>query len=574
MAVSVCSYELEDLAQGDPNRSVATMAINTVLKLANESNVDRIVKLATECVPNIQDDFRIVVVDAIHQLCLKLPHKYSTLLHFLSTMLREEGGFEYKKAIVDAVFALMRRIPESRELALSHLCEFIEDCEYPFLSCQVLHVIGSEGPSTKDPSKYLRYVYNRIILEGPTVRSAAVSALAKLGVGCDAIRSRVIVLLKRCLYDNDDEVRDRATFDVSILESEKGTKTEEGRRLISTPPLSCNPEELERRLASYLEHTTEEPFDITSVPVEPPKPPSPSASKEPVPSRGQSEGVTQGAPPQPTNQVTSLSQVSSAPELKSLGNVFKSSPPVQLTEEETEYRVTCVKHVLEDGRIVFQFACENTVPEQELEKVSVLMESDEGTLEEEFTVQLDHMPHDGQGAGLVFVCMRPSTTGGMIAASRLVNTLRFKVREVDPTTGEPEEEGYADEYQLEDVDVTFADYVKPLHPSPSFRSAWESLPEDTERVDDYGLGSRQGLQEALEAVVSALGLTPCDGTDAVPPTARSHTAILAGEVIGGNKVLVRLQLGLDGSGNVAMKLAARSDDPSTSNVMHEIVASS
>ena len=32
---------------------------------------------------------------------------------------------------------------------------------------------GSEGPKTKDPSKYIRYIFNRIILENATVRSSS-----------------------------------------------------------------------------------------------------------------------------------------------------------------------------------------------------------------------------------------------------------------------------------------------------------------------------------------------------------------------------------------------------------------
>lgn len=46
---------------------------------------------------------------------------------------------------------------------------------------------------------------------------------------------------------------------------------------------------------------------------------------------------------------------------------------LQLTEEETEYKVVCVRHVLE-GHIVFQFNCTNTVREQVLEDVSVTMD--------------------------------------------------------------------------------------------------------------------------------------------------------------------------------------------------------
>jgi hypothetical protein len=61
-------------------------------------------------------------------------------MNFLSNILREEGGFEYKKAIVDSIVTLIRDIPEAKENGLFHLCEFIEDCEFTYLSTQVLIV--------------------------------------------------------------------------------------------------------------------------------------------------------------------------------------------------------------------------------------------------------------------------------------------------------------------------------------------------------------------------------------------------------------------------------------------------
>jgi coatomer protein complex subunit gamma len=58
-------------------------------------------------------------------------------MNFLSNILREEGGFEYKKAIVDSIVILIRDIPDAKESGLLHLCEFIEDCEITSLSTQV-----------------------------------------------------------------------------------------------------------------------------------------------------------------------------------------------------------------------------------------------------------------------------------------------------------------------------------------------------------------------------------------------------------------------------------------------------
>ena len=49
-----------------------------------------------------------VCPQAIRSLCLKFPQKHRALMNFLSNVLREEGGYEYKKAIVNAILVLIQ----------------------------------------------------------------------------------------------------------------------------------------------------------------------------------------------------------------------------------------------------------------------------------------------------------------------------------------------------------------------------------------------------------------------------------------------------------------------------------
>ena len=135
LAVASCNTELETLIT-DTNRSVAVYAITTLLKTGSEASVDRVLKQIRTFMADIPDDFKVVVVDAIRALCLKFPSKNRSLLNFLSHMLREEGGYEFKRAIVDALLVLMGAIPDVREAALLHLAEFIEDCEFTQLATQ------------------------------------------------------------------------------------------------------------------------------------------------------------------------------------------------------------------------------------------------------------------------------------------------------------------------------------------------------------------------------------------------------------------------------------------------------
>ena len=64
------------------------------------------------------------------------------------------------------------------------------------------------------------------------------------------------------------------------------------------------------------------------------------------------------------------------PQLSSLGEVFKSAEPLLLTEEETEYSIALVVHIFE-AHVLLQFNCSNTVAEQVLENVNVVVDLSE-----------------------------------------------------------------------------------------------------------------------------------------------------------------------------------------------------
>ncbi|KAM1151869.1 hypothetical protein FF1_034539 [Malus domestica] len=561
--VTNCNIDMESLIS-DQNRSIATLAITTLLKTGNESSVDRLMKQITNFMSDIADEFKIVVVEAIRSLCLKFPLKFRALMNFLSNILREEGGFEYKKAIVDSIVILIRDIPDAKESGLLHLCEFIEDCEFTYLSTQILHFLGIEGPKTSDPSKYIRYIYNRVHLENATVRASAVSTLAKFGALVDSLKPRVFILLRRCLFDSDDEVRDRATLylntlggDGSVIETDNDVKD------FLFGSLDVPLVNLETSLKNY--EASEEPFDIKSVPKEVKS--QPLAEK-----KAQSKKPTGlGAPPTgPASTVDAYETLlSSIPEFSNFGKLFKSSAPVELTEPETEYAVNVVKHIF-DSHVVFQYNCTNTIPEQLLEDVIVVVDASEA---EEFSEvssrSLRSLPYDTPGQ--TFLAFEKPE--GIPAVGKFTNLLRFIVKEVDPTTGEAEEDGVEDEYQLEDLEVVAADYILKV-PVFNFKNAWESMGADFERVDEYGLGPRENLTEAVNAVISLLGMQPCEGTEAVASNSRSHTCVLSGVYIGNVKVLVRLLFGIDSSSKeVAMKLTVRSEDGAVSDAIHEIVAS-
>lgn len=226
-----------------------------------ESSVDRLMKQISTFMGDIADEFKIVVVDAIKNLCIKYPQKHRVLLNFLANFLREEGGYEFKKTITDSILFLIDRIQECKESALLHLCEFIEDCEFTQLSTKILRVLGQKGPTTSAPSRYIRFIRNRVILENAPVRASAVSALAQFAIRVESLRPSVSSLLQSCKLDDDDEVRDRATMYLAVLE---GEETVSRALLVDDFPMSITA--LQKSIEQYQLRPTDGALTFDSLP--------------------------------------------------------------------------------------------------------------------------------------------------------------------------------------------------------------------------------------------------------------------------------------------------------------------
>ena len=106
--------------------------------------------------------------------------------------------------------------------------------------------------------------------------------------------------------------------------------------------------------------------------------------------------------------------------------------------------------------MVFQFNISNTIPDTVLEELSVIMgpQPDCG-LVEDFIIPVTSLTA-AEGTGAVYVSYTREEPAAYASGS-FSCTLRFVSKEVDPATGEPEDEGYPDEYQIEDVDLGAAD---------------------------------------------------------------------------------------------------------------------
>ncbi|EGY21036.1 hypothetical protein VD0002_g6681 [Verticillium dahliae] len=568
-AVNVCNPDIE-LLISNSNRSIATFAITTLLKTGNEASVDRLMKHISSFMSEITDEFKITIVEAIRTLCLKFPSKQAGMLAFLSGILRDEGGYEFKRAVVESMFDLIKFVPESKEDALAHLCEFIEDCEFTKLAVRILHLLGLEGPKTSQPTKYIRYIYNRVVLENAIVRAAAVTALAKFGVGQKdpEVKRSVDVLLTRCLDDVDDEVRDRAALNLSLMheDDELATQFVKNDSMFSLPYF-------EHQLVMYVtsddRSTFDDPFDISKIPV---------VTREQADAEDRTKKLTATAPslkpPKvgPTKSAASGAEAAASasaaaqryaqelmeiPEMKEFGSVLKSSPVIELTEAETEYVVTVVKHIFKE-HIVLQYEVKNTLPATVLENVSVVATpAEEEELEEVFIIQAESLATDEPGK--VYVAFQKVNGEGSLPVSSFSNILKFTSKEIDPTTNEPEETGYDDEYEVSEFDLAGSDYVVPAF-AGNFNHIWEQVGAAGEEAEEtLQLSGMKSIADATDQLAKTLSLQPLDGTD-VPVNQTTHTLKLFGKTIAGGKVVANVRMAYSSKSGVTTKITVRSEE--------------
>ncbi|MEJ1280809.1 hypothetical protein NN561_011755 [Cricetulus griseus] len=259
-----------------------------------------------------------------------------------------------------------------------------------------------------------------------------------------------------CMMDTDDEVRDRATFYLNVLQQRQmalnATYIFNGLT-VSIPGM-------EKALHQYTLEPSEKPFDLKSIPL----------AMAPV-FEQKSE------------------QLAAIPEFMSLGPLFKSSEPVQLTEAETEYFVRCIKHVFTD-HIVFQFDCTNTLNDQLLEKVTVQMEPSD-SYEVLCYVPAPSLPYNQPG--MCYTLVRLPDEDPTAVASTFSCTMKFTVRDCDPHTGVPDDDGYDDEYVLEDLEVTVSDHIQKVL-KPNFAAAWEEVGDAFEKEETFALSSTKTLE--------------------------------------------------------------------------------
>lgn len=151
-----------------------------------------------------------------------------------------------------------------------------------------------------------------------------------------------------------------------------------------------------------------------------------------------------------------------------------------------------------------KFNITNTIPDTVLEQVSVLVQTpEEAGLVEDFIIPIPSL--SSTAPGIVYVSFTREDPSSYAAGS-LPCTVTFVSKEVDPSSGEPEEEGYPDEYQVEEVELGAADYIVPSY--ATFASEWERLKQGATATEVFALSSSESLKAACDSLIEGAFCLP------------------------------------------------------------------
>lgn len=587
--IIVVNLELEGLIN-DSNRSISTLAITTLLKTmgagtvdtgsAGGESVDRLISKMTSLMDEITEDFKIVIIEAIENLALKFPAKHKKLVSFLTDLLRDDGSLELKSSIVDALFDLIKFLPDAsaKQLILMNLCEFIEDCEFTELSVRILHLLGDEGPHTSNPSYYIRHIYNRLVLENSIVRSSAVIALAKFAAVCGGdVSKNIVILLGRCLNDVDDEVRDRAAISLNFINNGKKNL------IVSDSRYDLNA--LESKLIHYLnnEENFSAKFDIDEVPVisneelksidynrKINKLESSTTDSNDVSDAEEKKGKT-GGESSADNVANDLlrqqqyaQELSAIAEFEAFGKLTKSTAnPVYLTDKENEIVVSVVKHLfVESQKLVLQYNINNTLPHTVLEDISVIAQPDNELYQEDFIIPLGELKPDQ--TGIVYVAFSTPSINDEELLSAFGNTVAYTNKDLDDDGNvDPTDDGWSDEYQIDDLELLAGDFIIPLYNS-NFTAVFDQLSNVESGV--VNISNVETIENAVTKLRNVLNMLPLDGSDYVPSDSTSHTLKLLGKDAWGGKVGASIRLAATG-GKIVAKVETRTETDNFGNVV-------
>jgi len=541
--INSCSVDLEGLIN-DQNRSIACMAITALLQSGSEDSMTRLLKQISTFLSELDDGRKKIIVESVAAL-KKYKSKVNEILLFLANLLREEGGASLKEAVFKSMVEIMQDDPTCSALAMGHLSEFIEDCEHDNLSTNVLHFLGEHSSNVKNPSKYIRYIYNRVILESATVRAAAVSALSSIAHSSPDLKEPIKSLLETSITDSHSEVRDRAALGICSLnipdsEEDDGESNKEN---------DLDLDALEYSLTDYIKSSDRsEPFTILDI-----------RRKPAVVKDTTHDDIFKEKPKKEAKVVPAYKHmVAQYAALQAYGPLIRSTEEESLVDDpDAEYIVSLTKHI-HMSQVVFQFDVENNTEDQKLTNIRIEMELSEGLELEDFGIELARLEM-GQTGSIFLVCSRAENCFDAFMDA----VLHFHVQDAK----DEDDDGYDDEFELSvPVALSTKDFIRPTSSTITereFSSVW-SVAQN--KVSKTGKLSKESLEAAVSSILEVVGLYPVGNSHVVEPEKQAHSLFLSGIFLSSMPVYAIIKF-IQRPGIVKFKVECASDDAKVSEMV-------
>ncbi|KRX03144.1 Coatomer/clathrin adaptor appendage, Ig-like subdomain [Pseudocohnilembus persalinus] len=564
------TQEIEALL-ANTNKSISSLAVSILLKLCQESNIEKLLGQIYENLADMSDDFKIDILRSIKSLIKSVPKRSKTVLQFLSNCLKAEGTYEFKKQAVDIIEIIVADIPSIKEIALNTLAEYIEDCQFPYLQLQVLSILNKEASKKQAPLKIIRFINNRIHLEDAEIRAAAIGIIGKFGQNYPELRPSMINLLQQTLEDPDEEVRERGNYHLQTLLQEN----QQEKQLISNLS-NINLEQIDQ-IEKYIqnnydsaqESTDDSLLDITNVEQYAAENKHLFKDKQQYEKIKQDDFYEEEVQTFPDEDEKQQQKIADSNEkfqqyfdlfknssiFAEYGPLRKMSDKINLTEDPDSENLVEVYKFFFDEHIVFEYHVKNNLNDRNLKNVKVEVKFDSENLQEQHSVPVDIIQAEESSNVLIGVARNPEEK---IIPTQVQNILHFEVEELNPDGTVAT--SYEDEFQIDDFSISTNEYFTkaPLEKG-KFNLKWEA--HSGEVAKSSFLLHYQNTDFTVKEIIKLLGMSVCDGTDQVKVPNKPHLLLLSGTYLNTQQVLVQIMTAYDANkGGCPLKIQVKSDD--------------
>ena len=212
--------DIEPLLSHD-NNNIKELAVGILLKICKKDKVKQLLEKILVMFEKLPDAFMIEIIGHCRDLSAKFPEISVEILSFLWKCLREKGELEFKYQVIDTMDAIVQTCKNHHSIVFEFYCEYIEDPYSSELILKIFEKLRILVDKVENPNRYLRFILNRMHLDGTAIRAASITCMGELALKIPSMRDEVKSIVVSFLHDVDEEVRDRAYYYNKVLSGDK-----------------------------------------------------------------------------------------------------------------------------------------------------------------------------------------------------------------------------------------------------------------------------------------------------------------------------------------------------------------